>query len=359
MSTKKTLLAIAILALILLFRKSADYPIFIENNYSNAIYPFLSNISRIIWGWIPFSIGDLFYLGIILGISYWGYSFLKNKKKFSFTLLYPILTSLGAIYLLFSILWGLNYNRITVSQKLKINNEYSQQELIIFTEKLITKINYIHLQITKDSTEIVMNPYSHQQVFDKTVNGYTTLGMQYDFLTFNNPSIKTSLLSYPLSYMGFSGYLNPFTNEAQVNSLVPMYNFPTTSCHEIAHQIGIGSESEANLVGHLASVKNSDLYFQYSGYTYALRYCLGELYDIDEALFEKYKSKINIGVWENFEQTEQFLREHESPVETVSKFIYGNYLEANHQKGGMKTYNNFVGLVINYYKNYDQSAQLF
>jgi hypothetical protein len=36
------------------------------------------------------------------------------------------------------------------------------------------------------------------------------------------------------NYMGFSGYLNPFTNEAQVNYLGPMYTFPATTCREMA-----------------------------------------------------------------------------------------------------------------------------
>jgi hypothetical protein len=37
--------------------------------------------------------------------------------------------------------------------------------------------------------------------------------------------------------MGFSGYLN-FTNEAQVNYIGPMYSFPMTTNHEMAHQMG-------------------------------------------------------------------------------------------------------------------------
>ena len=36
--------------------------------------------------------------------------------------------------------------------------------------------------------------------------------------------------------MGFGGYLNPFTHEAQVNTLQPKLRVLTTACHEIAHQ---------------------------------------------------------------------------------------------------------------------------
>ena len=37
--------------------------------------------------------------------------------------------------------------------------------------------------------------------------------------------------------MGFSGYLNPFTHEAQADDLMPLFNTPLTA-HEMAHQLG-------------------------------------------------------------------------------------------------------------------------
>ena len=119
------------------------------------------------------------------------------------------------------------------------------------------------------------------------LEGYSNLGKEYDFFKYEEPSIKKSLISLPLTYMGFGGYLNPFTNEAQVNDKLPMYNFPFTVCHEMAHQIGYASESEANFIGFLSTIKNKDLYFQYAGYSYALKYCLRNWRIQDEKIFEE------------------------------------------------------------------------
>jgi hypothetical protein len=47
-----------------------------------------------------------------------------------------------------------------------------------------------------------------------------------------------------------------------------MYSFPMTTNHEMAHQMG-ASETECNFIGFLASIKNDNLYIQYSGYSYA------------------------------------------------------------------------------------------
>jgi hypothetical protein len=46
-----------------------------------------------------------------------------------------------------------------------------------------------------------------------------------------------------------------FTNEAQVNYIGPMYSFPMTTNHEMAHQMGFASETECNFIGFLASIK--------------------------------------------------------------------------------------------------------
>src|SRR5690606_33682370 len=42
------------------------YPSSVETYYSNGIYPYISSFQRILFGWIPFSIGDIFYGGVVI-----------------------------------------------------------------------------------------------------------------------------------------------------------------------------------------------------------------------------------------------------------------------------------------------------
>ena len=151
--------------------------------------------------------------------------------------------------------------------------------------------------------------------------------------------------------MGFGGYLNPFTNEAQVNSLMPIYNLPMTSNHEMAHQMGFGSESECNFIGFLASIKNDDLYFKYSGYSSALKYCLSNWEARNPEILKKFLKKVNVGILKNYEESEIFWDEYETPIETFFKFVYDNFLKMNQQKDGLESYSKYVNLMVNYYKN--------
>ena len=102
--------------------------------------------------------------------------------------------------------------------------------------------------------------------------------------------------------MGYGGYLNPFTNEAQANSALPNFRFPVICGHEIGHQLGFSAENETNFIGYLATVSNEDIYFKYSAYAYALSYCLNDLANRDQEEFKRQYDKLNPGVKKNYKE---------------------------------------------------------
>ena len=268
---RKYILPLFLVIQIIFIKTLAFFPEVVERFYSNGLFLFISRTERFLFGSIPFSIGDVLYaiLIVYLLISIW-----KTRKTWRNQWkdnLLNILSGFSIFYFLFHLLWATNYYRIPLFEKMNIQREYTDEDLYAFTEKLIIKTNEIQVAITKNKNQKVTNPYSQDSIFKMTQNGYDNLAKKHSFFKYEIPSQKKSLLSLPLTYMGFGGYLNPFTNEAQVNAKIPMYGFPNVICHEMAHQIGFGSESECNFIGFLACIKNDDLYFQYSAYTAALR----------------------------------------------------------------------------------------
>jgi hypothetical protein len=251
---------------------------------------------------------------------------------------------------MFHLLWGLNYYRQPLFEKMNIEREYSNEDLLVFTKKLIAKTNQIHGKITKSDGVKVVFPYTQEEAFKMNTNGFQTLSKQYTFFDVKIKSSKKSLFSLPLTYMGFSGYLNPFTNEANVNYLGPMYNFPMTTNHEMAHQMGFASESECNFIGFLASIKNKDSYFQYAGYSYALRYCLSMLEFNNQQSFDQLLQTIHPGVLKNYEESREFRKKYQTPIETGFHAFYDQFLKLNKQKDGLESYNKFVNLMVNYYQ---------
>lgn len=346
---RKYILPIFLLFQILFLKIIAFFPETVERIYSNGLYIFISKISRTILGKIPFSVGDIIYgiLIIYLLIQLW-----KTKKSWRLQWknnLLKISSVLSVAYFLFHFLWALNYYRVPLFEKMNIQREYSDEDLYAFTEKLILKTNEIQYQITKNKNQKVTNLYSQDSIFKMTQNGYDSLAKQYPFFKYETPSRKKSLFSLPLTYMGFGGYLNPFTNEAQVNYIVPMVGFPNVICHEMAHQMGFASESECNFIGFLACVKNEDLYFQYSAYSNALRYCMNNVGMKDEAKFNYFKAKINPGILENYKETDAFWKQYDTFIDKGFHAFYDQFLKMNQQQEGMESYSKFVDLLINYY----------
>lgn len=329
----------------------SKFPLFVERYYSNGIYPFLSSIYQFIFSWVPFSVGDIFYIClIIIGLKSI-YTLIKTK---SFQLKSSMLkfgAFLSVVYLIFNINWGLNYYRQPVHEKLNFElNEYSESELVAFTEKLITKLNAVHLQMVKNDTLIYESGKTLKEIKAESILVYSEFETTFHQFKHNSIAVKSSLISTPLAYMGFGGYLNPFTNEAQVNYLTPLNAYPATVCHELAHQIGIGPESEANFVGYLAGINSSNLHFQYAGYLNAVRYCLNEIYYNNEAQFEALKTTLNPGINKDIENQQAHWEAYQNWTEKYFEFFYDHFLKANNQEDGIKSYSKMVVLLINYYK---------
>lgn len=346
---RKYLLPFFLVFQIVFLKLIAFFPEVVEQYYSNGLYVYISNLLRIVMGGIPFSIGDLIY-GCIL--SYLLFKLWKTRKTWKLNWknnLLQMTSVLSVLYFVFHFLWALNYYRVPLFDKMNIKREYSDTDLENFTQKLIQKTNALQLKITHNKNIKVYYAATIETIFGASNNGYKNNKKEFPF-HYIHSSKKKSLFSLPLTYMGFAGYLNPFTNEAQINDKLPRYTLPNIVCHEMAHQIGYASESECNFIGFLAGINNPDLYFQYSAYSNALRYCMMNIALKNEAKFKALQLKINSGIIENYKESDAFWKEYDTFIDKGFHAFYDQYLKMNQQKDGIESYSKFVDLLVNYYK---------
>lgn len=306
-------------------------------------------------GIIPFSFGDLLYSFFIISIFRWIYIRFKTRFRNPKKWLLEIPATFSIIYFCFHLFWGFNYYRLPLHRTLRIKNTYDTEELVLLTETLIKRSNEVHLKLMgNDSTPVPYN-FTKRKLLKITVDGFEHLSKSYPKLTYNARSLKPSLYSIPLTYMGFNGYLNPLTNEAQVNTVIIKYKIPTTASHEIGHQLGFAKENEANFIACLATIHHPDPYFRYSGLTFALRYCLNELYVRDKQKADQLFQRINPGIIANYEQVRTFWEQHTNPIEPLFQSTYNGFLKANNQEDGMKSYSYVVALLVNYFEDVENA----
>lgn len=340
----------------LLIKFASTQPVWVEENYSSGLYPIISNFQRALFGWIPFSIGDLFYAFLIIIILYKTGQFIRYLIKKKITRLY-LLSGLKQIiffflfvYVFFYGLWGLNYNRYGISYQLNIEiKKYQVSDIDTVAGLLLNKLNQYAATVNQHQRDSFNKK---KFLFDKTAEAYLFAAGKFGFLKYDPKSIKPSIYSYLGNYFGFQGYYNPFSGEGQVNTTIPHFLEPFVSTHEVAHQLGYAKESEANFAGFLACKTYPDNGFRYSMYFDMFLYTVDELWKKDSVLAKTYEEKLHPQVKKDLKEYEAFFRKYRNPVEPFISWMYDGFLQANNQPDGKKTYNMVVAYLIAYYKKY-------
>ncbi len=340
----------------ILIKWASWYPEWVENNYTYGIYPVITRIQRFLFGWIPFSIGDLFYGFLLLVIIFRSYRFFKmafqeklNRGYFVIGLQQAIFFFLF-VYVFFNLLWGLNYNRRGLSAQLgMVVKPYSLADLDTLTTGIQKRLNAYAAFVT----EAQRDSFSKKKnLFRESTLAYKNAAKQFSYLAYQPSSVKPSLFSYAGNYLGFQGYYNPFSGEAQVNTTIPRFLEPFVTAHEIAHQLGYGKENEANFVAFLACKNYDSPVFRYSMYFDIYIYALNELSKKDSAHARSFYQKLHPRVVNDIKTMRKFYASYKNPVEPVIAWFYGHFLKANNQPGGKQSYNEVVAWLVAYYKKF-------
>lgn len=331
------------------------FPGAVEKYYSNGLYPMVSQLQRVLLGWIPFSIGDLLYgaaaFYLIMSIIRFGWSVSKkprNKSEIR-SAIKRTLTVVLVIYVWFNISWGLNYNRIGILKQLGLEQvKFSPEELSQMMERLVQQINAAYPEALKYRGEL----HRKRNLFRGADDAYRNLSKNMPRFTYGHAAVKPSIYSYLGNYLGFTGYYNPFTGEAQVNTTVPVFILPFTTCHEIGHQLGYAKEREANLAGYLSARSSTNPAFLYSVYFEMYAYSRRYMYASDSTELKRLDSMLLPGVKQDYRNLRAFYERHANPVEVLVDKLYSRYLQANEQPAGRVSYNEVVLLLMSVYREY-------
>tara|TARA_Y100000992_G_scaffold133635_1_gene88250 strand:- start:1439 stop:2188 length:750 start_codon:yes stop_codon:yes gene_type:complete len=237
------------------------------------------------------------------------------------------------IIFFFQISWGVNYNKEGLASKWNIKNNYDQVNLEKTLTYLINKSNNLHFKLTNNDTVKVIFPFDKEKAKKYLSNE--------KFF-----KIKSSVFSELLCYMGFSGYINPFTLEAQINEKIPILSYIITVAHEQYHQTGVAAENEASYWAYKRTISHKNDYIKYSGYVFALRNCLYALMRINPENGVKFLKTISPGINKNINELNKFWQKFNNPFEPLFTSLYDKFLKINGQKSGISSYNEVVALIM-------------
>jgi hypothetical protein len=329
----------------------------VERYYSRKLFPAIINLLSLLNGVVGFSMGELMiYVLVAALVGTLIYQareiYLRRKRMASLvgTDLLVLLSLLGSAMLLFLLVWGLNYQREPLADKLAFaGRSASDEQLRMISETIVNEVNsnygQSHASDAVDGSR--QAPLSRSEVYALVESAYLQEPLLKGTGGRYGPP-KPLYFSGLMSRLGLSGFYMPFTGEPNFNAAQPDFDLPYVIAHEKAHQRGFAREDEANFLAFLVCVNSPNPYVRYSGYLNALK-VVGALGGSDSEFYKTLVERIGEGPRSDLRARADFWARHEGPARAVADKVNNSYLKANRIESGTQSYSEDIALIIGYY----------
>ena len=238
----------------------------------------------------------------------------------------------AVVYLVFLALWGLNYHRVPLEEKLDYDRaRLTRDAAISFANTAVAAINAAYAGAHTSPTDMLTLETSF-------ADAQKALGATRVAVT-GKP--KRSLLTWYFRRAAIDGMTDPFFLEIIVNTDVLEFERPFVVAHEWAHLAGYANEAEANFVAWLTCVRG-DAGTRYSGWLAAYEHEMRALPPADRASVKALDS----GPVEDLRAMSARYARSSEVVRNAARGIYDEYLRANRVAEGIGSYDAAVRLMV-------------
>jgi hypothetical protein len=335
----------------------------ISNYYQPYVYKPISVILRFLSGIFGIAMGEWVYfiicISLIISLIKWIiYKKVGFRSSFYWKLLcVRSINGAAKLYIIFELLWGLNYQKQSPASQFKIDPplKYTEAQMDSLSLELIQQMNFTRSKLS-DATIKGLNFTS---IVKMTKSQYDLITTSYPFLKYHQPSIKKAQFPSLGDYIGFTAFYQPITGEAIVRGDLPILTLPFTMSHEIAHQLGYASETEANFIAFVIGTESREPLFNYSTqlqlFTYAQQAHLNSIakrgdYQQFEKIIARNKQLLSPLVISDRKQIRNFFLRKQELLIPGSTQLYNQFLQWNHQAKGIESYNDVLLWALVYKK---------
>jgi hypothetical protein len=245
----------------------------------------------------------------------------------------------AACYLVFLALWGLNYRRVSMSERLALESDApTTDDVATLGHEVATRLNGLYAPAHNSGfREAAWRNARLRHAFADVQ------GQLVDAPRAVPGRLKRTLFGRFFRWTGVDGMINPFGLEVLANPDLLAFEQPFVAAHEWAHLAGFADESEANFVGWLTCVR-ADTASQYSGWLYLYWQIAGELPATKRATLAH---ALTAGPRDDLAAIAARLRRGDLPaLRRASWMVYDRYLKANRVEAGVRSYGEVVTLIL-------------
>lgn len=336
-----------------------QFPDGVSKFYTFGLFKWWGQSLRKVTSLFPNAVGEYVYLFIIIMlIINFIRSLFKYKNEYKLTQNFKILLKsillnglkhLIQLYVLFMLIWGLNYQQSSPAKSfgLEVKESYSDVAIEQLTLDLIEELNATRALITDSS----ISQLTLKQIFSDAIQEYAKMEPSYPFLKLQHPNLKISRFPALGDYIGFMAYYQPLTGEAIIRGDVPVLTLPFTTCHEMAHQLGYASETEANFIAFVVGSESHEPIFKYSMllqlFTYAQSAELTFIaktgnFENWKRVVARNKNLLSPAVLADRKKIKLFFLERQDLLIPASTTMYNQFLQWNKQANGIESYNDVL-----------------
>jgi hypothetical protein len=301
--------------------------------FTDAAFPALQVARCALLNYIPFSIGDVLYVIFLLYLlcvlaQEFRSQVLKDRLYLAMALL-RMIRFFAILGIVLQLTWTALYTQKPLSEQMDLTDVkgISPQMLLSFDSVLIERMNTLAPQL-----------YAVNFVKIDSLGSHTYL-RSFDRFTLHT---KSSLFGFALPYLGISGYFNPFSGEAQIDPSTPDFMMPFLVAHEMAHQMGIAAENDANLMAYIQCVASNELSFQYAAYFNLWLYLKRTVHQLDPVQARRYEARLNAITLQHSSLLKQRDLHYHTFIDDATTFIFDRFLKLNQQHEGIASYKSVV-----------------
>jgi hypothetical protein len=255
------------------------------------------------------------------------------------TLLLSLVTTAAVVYLVFLALWGLNYRRIPMADRLVLAPQApSTEQVVTLGFEAVRHMNTLYKRAHVTGWET--DP-RHDQAF---VEAYALVQQQLGGTGDAVPGrLKSTIYGPYFRWTSVDGMVDPFALETLVNPDLLPFERTFVAAHEWAHLAGFADESEANFVAWLTCVR-AGAPAQYSGWL-SLYWQIGS--EVDAADRRRLWDALAEGPRRDVQAINDRLVRGQLPfLRSASWRVYDRYLRANRVEEGIRSYSQVINLVL-------------
>jgi hypothetical protein len=314
-------------------------PNLIEHAYSRGWYatiqPPLTSLSSV----LPVSSLDLL-LPVALGVLAVRVARAGTTVHGWARLVADVIVAGAALYLCFLLLWGLNYRRVPLADRLDWDaSRVTAAAVAEAAERAVREINGLDPAVEHRRRRPVTPALLQVELAPAFARAQRQLGANR-LATPGRP--KTPLISPFFRWAGVDGMINPFGLEVLVNPDALPVEQPFIVAHEWGHLAGWAAEHEAGYVGWLTCL-GGDGFARYSGWLAAYLHLRRAL---DRSQRETLEARLLPGVRQDLRDIAARLSRAQPVIQAVSWRTYDRYLRANQVEQGVGSYDDVVRLIV-------------